>query len=72
MTNYKETKEWYERTAMLSAAVGLGAGMSGWGAVTFTGHGGQKNLVGQAFLTMLFYVGGGVASAMLWTYIDEL
>jgi len=68
MTNYKETKEWYERTAMFGAAIGLGTGLSGYGAVTFR----QKNLAARTFFTTMMYLGGSVAGAMMWNYYSEL
>lgn len=71
MSNYRETKEWYERTAMYSAALGLGSGLSGIGAITFQGNS-QKNLALQVVMTTMFYVGGSVGVAMLWTYYNEL
>ena len=70
MTNYKETKEWYERTAMFGAAIGLGTGLSGYGAVTFKS--GSHNIAARTFFTIMMYLGGSVAGAMMWNYYSEL
>ena len=68
MSNFKETKEWYERTAVIGGAIGLGSGLSGYGAVTFRAN----NIVARTFFTTLMYLGGSVAGAMMWNYYSEL